>query len=167
MNRLRSIEFSRPLATTAVAVGALLLAGCGSSGLNRRFARCDPKEVTGYQPVYLSSYELKSPYDISLLRKIIVAHPQALIDTARRIHPDPSNPDRDLLRHTYDQAHDTTVRGFESHDSINGPGDILCETRPFGDPSAPTRQVYYDQDGLNLVEKVDHALDKLSTNPIN
>ncbi|HEX5447897.1 MAG TPA: hypothetical protein VFW90_01715 [Candidatus Saccharimonadales bacterium] len=169
MNALRGPEFRRVTALiTLVSAGALALAGCGDSLSSKRFARCFPSETAGQQPVDLGNYKIDDPDNIVTLERAIQIHPQLLIDTAGRIHPDPTNPSKNLLSGVIDRAHNNGTflsggsNGDGETDYVDNTGDILCETTPFGNPDSKERKVYYDQDGLTLELRVEAALDDIA-----
>jgi hypothetical protein len=84
------------------------------------------------------------------------------MDTASSIHPNPNSPETNLLSGRLDNAHDSDIDSAgEEIDYIDNPGDIVCETTPYGGTGSERQRVYYDYDGLRLVQAVDDALVKI------
>ena len=162
VNRLRKYE-SKAIATiSAMALGAISLAGCGGGkdGIQEKYANCDLAEIQGWSPVVMGEHAV-DPSSIAALREAIRKYPSVLIDTARNIHPSRQAPKDNLLKGQYDRAHDNDVSPQGVEDRVDNPGDIVCEISPFGDSGNDKRRIYYDYDGQRLYRIVDSQLDKI------
>ncbi|MES2970866.1 MAG: hypothetical protein V4702_00920 [Patescibacteria group bacterium] len=165
MNTFKSpnmLLIQRSFATAACSL--IALAGCGNDGnfnTTDRFAKCDTEEVYDHVPVKLGQEFNDDNPDIETIKDRIRTSPEYLIQIAGQLHPEGKGK-HSLLNNMRDTAHNKESAENRTHgDPVNNAGDVVCETLPLGsnDPDKDY-QIYYDQDGLTLLARVNSMLSK-------